>query len=73
MSRRSTAPRGAAGQACLTRQGISLWLLLPVYWKRTVKPSLHVAMQMGPSLHPVSWMFGVWPLRILINSDLGFR
>jgi hypothetical protein len=35
-------------------------------------PSLHVAMQMGPSLHPVSRVFGVWPLRILIRSCLGF-
>ena len=34
-------------------------------------PSLHVAMQMGPSHHPVSWTFGVWPLRILISSALG--
>jgi hypothetical protein len=35
-------------------------------------PSLHVAMQTGPSHHPVSRMSGVWPLRILINSCLGF-
>src|SRR5436853_2138910 len=34
--------------------------------------SLHVAVQRGPSLHPVSWMSGVWPLRILIRSCLGF-
>jgi hypothetical protein len=36
-------------------------------------PSLHVAMQTGPSHHPVSRVFGVWPLRILISSGLGFR
>ncbi len=34
--------------------------------------SLHVAMQRGPYLHPVSWMSGVWPLRILISSCLDF-
>ena len=32
--------------------------------------TLHVAMQMGPSHDPVSWTFGVWPLRILIKSCL---
>jgi hypothetical protein len=35
-------------------------------------PSLHVAMQMGPSHDPVSWTSGVWSLRILIRSCLGF-
>jgi hypothetical protein len=35
-------------------------------------PPLHVAMQTGPYLHPVSRMFGVWPLRIPIRSALGF-
>lgn len=34
--------------------------------------SLHVAMQRGPYLHPVSWMSGVWPLRILIKSAFDF-
>ena len=29
-------------------------------------------MQTGPSHHPVSWTSGVWPLRILISSCLGF-
>ena len=29
-------------------------------------------MQMGPSHDPVSWTSGVWPLRILISSCLGF-
>ena len=29
-------------------------------------------MQMGPYLHPLSRVFGVWPLRILISSCLGF-
>jgi hypothetical protein len=76
MSRYSVAPHGATGQAILTRQGISLKLLLPGCRKRTTRlviaSSLHVAMQMGPSHHPVSWMFGVWPLRILSSSDLGF-
>jgi len=57
--------------------------LLPVWWatiyqKRMARPrsarapSLHVAMQTGPSHHPVSWTSGVWPLRILISSCLGF-
>jgi hypothetical protein len=36
-------------------------------------PSLHVAMQMGPSHDPVSWTSGVWSLRILISSCLGLR
>ena len=35
-------------------------------------PSLHVAMQMGPSHHPMSRTSGVWPLRILMSSCLGF-
>src|SRR5215212_325481 len=39
----------------------------------TPTSSLHVAMQTGPSLHPVSWMLGVWPLRILMRSCLGLR
>jgi hypothetical protein len=34
--------------------------------------SLHVAMQRGPSHHPVSGTSGVWPLRILSSSGLGF-
>jgi hypothetical protein len=60
----------------LTRQGISLLTLI----RQTVRigrrlrlhatPSLHVAMQMGPSHDPVSWISGVWPLRILISSCL---
>src|ERR1051325_4003883 len=29
-------------------------------------------MQLRPSHHPVSWMSGVWPLRILVSSCLGF-
>ena len=33
---------------------------------------LHVAMQFGPYLHPATGMSGVWPLRILISSSLGF-
>src|ERR1700680_1962247 len=33
---------------------------------------LHVAMQIGPYLHPATGMSGVWPLRILISSSLGF-
>src|SRR5581483_12417517 len=60
----------------LTRQGISLELLLPLYLgsgRRVLgTSSLHVAMQTGPSHHPVSGMFGVWPLRILSTSVLGF-
>src|SRR5262249_29475509 len=35
--------------------------------------SLHVAMQRGPSHHPMSRTSGVWPLRILIRSCLDFR
>src|SRR5262249_27943906 len=35
--------------------------------------SLHVAMQQGPYLHPVSWTSGVWSLRILTSSCLGLR
>src|SRR5712692_6974560 len=30
-------------------------------------------MQFGPYLHPATGMSGVWPLRILISSSLGFR
>jgi hypothetical protein len=30
-------------------------------------------MQMGPSHDPVSWISGVWPLRILTSSCLGLR
>ena len=33
---------------------------------------LHVTMQMGPYLRPVSRMPGVWSLRILMSSVLGF-
>jgi hypothetical protein len=36
--------------------------------------SLHVAMQLGPYLHPdANRVSGVWPLRILIRSCLDFR
>ena len=34
--------------------------------------SLHVAMQHGPSLYPLSRTSDVWSLRIPINSVLGF-
>src|SRR5207237_3567724 len=34
--------------------------------------SLHVAMQSGPSLYPMSRTSDVWSLRILISSCLGF-
>jgi hypothetical protein len=51
-------------------------LALPDVVRRMARPccapSLHVAMQMGPSLHPMSRASGVWPLRILISSRLGF-
>src|SRR5919106_2095806 len=67
----------------LTRQGISLEPYsthLRCALERmtclagcTPTSSLHVAMQTGPSLHPVSWMLGVWPLRILMRSCLGLR
>jgi hypothetical protein len=76
MSRYSVAPHEATGQVVLTRQGISLepYLRLLGSGRRAlhIAPSLHVAMQTGPSHHPVSWMFGVWPLRILSSSVLGF-
>ena len=37
--------------------------------------SLHVAMQLGPYLHPVVQLgvFGVWSLRILISPSLDLR
>src|SRR5204863_2880622 len=62
----------------LTRQGISLepCSSTQLCSKRrhvlVCVPSLHVAMQTGPSHDPVSWISGVWPLRILISSCLGF-
>lgn len=34
---------------------------------------LHVAMQMGPSLHLIVEASGVWSLRILILSERSFR
>src|SRR5436305_4202801 len=34
--------------------------------------SLHVAMQLGPSHDPMSRVSGVWSLRILMSSCLGF-
>src|SRR6478672_630233 len=58
----------------LTRQGISLmpYSLRRVRAERTEclvpLPSLHVAMQLGPSHRPASRASGVWPLRILIRS-----
>jgi hypothetical protein len=36
------------------------------------EPALHVAMQSGPSLYPMSRTSDVWSLRILISSCLGF-
>src|SRR3979411_699848 len=54
----------------LTRQGISLNLSrLTTSSARPTDPwlritSLHVAMQMGPSLRPKHRTFDVWPLRI---------
>ena len=54
----------------LTRQGISLNLSrLTISSARPTDPwlrimSLHVAMQMGPSLRPKHRTFDVWPLRI---------
>ena len=54
---------------------LNLTLNQQSYLERTACPcalTLHVAMQMGPSHDPVSWTFGVWPLRILISSVLGF-
>src|ERR671918_982174 len=60
----------------LTRQGISLVVLSShVLTRRTSLPwmtSLHVAMQTGPSHRPMSRTSGVWPLRILTSSCLGF-
>ena len=64
---------------CLTRQGISL-IVLPGHVPIGHLPaddtpwmsSLHVAMQMGPSHHPMSRTSGVWSLRILRSSGLGF-
>jgi hypothetical protein len=70
MSRFSTASRETAGQVgVLTRQGISLIALLERHMTSSggdpcASLSLHVAMQMGPSHDPVSWISGVWPLRI---------
>src|ERR1700737_337168 len=68
--------RDGGASVVLTRQGISL----KPYSGQTradsmflaCMPSLHVAMQMGPSHDPVSWTSGVWSLRILIISVLGF-
>jgi hypothetical protein len=69
------------GLLLLTRQGISLkpCLNLNLVLSRNLggqtflaRLSLHVAMQMGPYLYPMSRMSGVWSLRILINSCLGF-
>jgi hypothetical protein len=44
------------------------------YAKRTTPclSFLHVAMQTGPYHYPVSWIFGMWSLRILISSWRGF-
>ena len=42
MSRHSAAPRGAAGQVVLTRQGISLKTLLPVVPEADSAPCYHV-------------------------------
>src|SRR6266516_50263 len=60
----------------LTRQGISLEALPEIEIQADDNflrlPSLHVAMQTGPSHHPMSRASGVWPLRILISSCLGF-
>src|SRR5437879_3111070 len=61
----------------LTRQGISLESYPDIVSGRNSTSFrcylLHVAMQRGPYLHPVSWMSGVWPLRILRSSCLGLR
>ena len=42
-------------------------------WRGHFCRTLHVAMQSGPYLHPVSRVSGVWPLRIPISSVLDFR
>src|SRR3954463_4830219 len=64
----------------LTRQGISLSLTVNPALRLAADstsscarvPSLHVAMQMGPSHDPVSRISGVWSLRILISCDRSF-
>lgn len=42
----------------------------PASCRRAVsRTTLHVAMQMGPSLHPGTRMSDVWPLRILLAES----
>ena len=78
MSRFSAVSHEAAGQVvCLPDKEFRLSLTQSsTRFERIARPcvvrSLHVAMQTGPSHHPVSGMFGVWPLRILISSILDF-
>jgi hypothetical protein len=70
MSRFSAVPHGTAGQVvCLPDKEFRLRPYSTTSERTTrpcVAPSLHVAMQMGPSHDPVSWTSGVWSLGILL-------
>jgi hypothetical protein len=52
---------------------LMLLLRLGGRWRGHLCRTLHVAMQSGPYLHPMSRVSGVWSLRIPISSVLDFR